>query len=375
MNNNMTRTNTLRTLFFVFLFTKLIYLIGPGFVFHGKPFYTADNLCQNDCGWYKKIATQGYTPFNLEEKWPEIKGKVFQSEWAFFPLYPSIIKAIMYVTSWRFEAAALFFSLLISALAFYLFFHFARLWFDSIQRGFYATLLVMLFPFHFYFSAYYTESLFLFLLLLGFFLIYTQSHSLWIVVVASLLPLLRVNGLIAVFFMALYYCERNHLCYLKNITLKKLSPLLMFLPALLSFGAWCGYQYAITGDFFTFNKVQIGWDRKFVYPWMSLFNASNWEIQFLSLYTLTGVLFLFSKFGKMPLSWWLFCLIGILLPLTAGSALSLPRYASILFPLFFALTPAVDRMDNWKKWGLFTLLFSLQLGGYYFYILGHPISF
>lgn len=371
----MNKKRALSLLFIVFVLTKLFYLVGPGFVFEGKPLFTADNLCQNDCGWYKKIATQGYTHYNLAEKWPEIKGKVFQSEWAFFPLYPKIIAAIMKFTGQRFESAALWFSLISSAAAFFMLFTFASTWFGSVSKAFHTTLLVMLFPFHFYFSAYYTESLFYLLLLSGFYLIYIQKVGIGIVLISALLPLLRVNGLIAVAFMALYYIERNHLLKLQNLTIKKMALLGVFLPALLSFAAWCWYQYEVTGDYMTFNKVQIGWDRKFVFPWASLFNMDRWEVKLLSVYVILGLLFLIKQWGRMPWSWWWFCMIGILLPLTAGSVLSLPRYASILFPLFFILTGTLTKMGGVKQLLSYGLLLFLQLWGYYFFILGHPISF
>lgn len=67
-----------------------------------------------DAGWYQRIPADGY-PTQL----PTVDGHVVavQSAWAFFPLYPYLVKALMVVTGLAWEVVAPTLSLLIGAAA------------------------------------------------------------------------------------------------------------------------------------------------------------------------------------------------------------------------------------------------------------------
>jgi hypothetical protein len=71
-----------------------------------------DVVANWDGQWYKAIATAGY-PSVL----PIEDGVVAQSEWAFYPLYPGLVRLLMWATGLRFEVVAASASLICGALA------------------------------------------------------------------------------------------------------------------------------------------------------------------------------------------------------------------------------------------------------------------
>lgn len=71
------------------------------------------NVATNwDGQWYRSIAENGY-PATL----PLRDGIVAQNEWAFYPVYPFLARALMGITEWGFPAAAVVVSLVASAVA------------------------------------------------------------------------------------------------------------------------------------------------------------------------------------------------------------------------------------------------------------------
>lgn len=76
---------------------------GPGY---------AGLLANWDAGWYRTIAENGY-PRVL----PLVAGQVTQSEWAFLPGYPMVVRIVMLATGWAFGVAATVVSLTCASLA------------------------------------------------------------------------------------------------------------------------------------------------------------------------------------------------------------------------------------------------------------------
>src|SRR5690606_13931242 len=131
-----------------------------------------------------------------------------QSSWAFFPLYPMLLKGISLLTGLGFKASALVCSLVVVAL---LAWQFYRLLCDehtAPEKAFFKTLFLFSLPFHYYFFMYYTEALYLLLIILAFRCtgknrIFPASLFL------ALLVLVRPNGIICLPALVLYWFEKQ----------------------------------------------------------------------------------------------------------------------------------------------------------------------
>ena len=334
----------------------------------------ADFYCSNDCYWYQNIAVNWYETMPADELWKNEDGSLRQSSWAFFPLYPLINKLVMMVTGPDYVFAAFIVAFFLSWLCFLTLY---KLMIKLTDKGkvFHITLITMLFPFHFYFSMYYTESLYLLLLLLGFYGIESKNYLL-LILSCLLLPLVRVNGIIMMLPFFLYMMEKEEIEFksLLKFDSTKIN-LKLFIPVLgfLTFSGWCYYQYLKTGSFTAFSLAQKGWDRNFVFPLKSLFAMKYWEQQVLSVYTILMFIPAILASIKQRNSFRFIIWIGLLLPLTAGSVLSLPRYISVIFPMFKYLGTWVSGFKYLTAFYIF--LFLVQLTTFYFYLISHPFGY
>lgn len=88
---------------------------SPGYTVHfptvGDPGYWVATT-NWDGQWYKQIALHGY-PSTL----PIVNGSVAQNEWAFYPLYPGMCRALMEVTGLPFEVVAPLLSTVLGGIA------------------------------------------------------------------------------------------------------------------------------------------------------------------------------------------------------------------------------------------------------------------
>jgi len=390
--------NRILKIFFLVLSLKLIYLLyglclsyyTDYRVFPGDLRGYADIYCANDCYWYKQITEQGYEKLDKVERiWTSENGDFRQSSWAFFPLYPFINYLSVKLFSLDYTVAAFIPSLILTFLAFYLFYLFLITLKISDKKAWYGLLFFSFFPFHFYFSMYYTESLFLALVLLAF-LGVNSKNKLMLISSVLLLPLTRVNGIIVMLPLVLYIAENKKIqwnrLFLISTYIKEKMLLIPFL-SFISFFAWSLYQYNMTGSFKAFSLAQKGWFKTFQMPYKSLFdigNMSNFNFNFLEsvnldikilsvlviMYFITAV-YQAVKVHRMSLN--LFIFIQLLLPLTAGSVISSPRYASVIFPLFYPVSNFIYHSK--LKYIVLFLLLILQLIMFHFFLINEPISY
>lgn len=372
-------------IFILVIGLKLLYLIyGLALayyteyrVFPGDLRGYTDIYCANDCYWYKQIAEQGYEKLEKVERiWTTENGDFRQSSWAFFPLYPFINYVFLNVFSLDYTIAAFIPSLILTFFTFYLFYLFLLSINITEKKAWYGLLFFSFFPFHFYFSMYYTESLFLALVLLAF-LGVNYKNKLMLISAVLLLPLTRVNGIIIMLPLVLYIAEYYKIQWNKllliNTYFKEKTLLIPFL-SFVSFFSWCIYQYYMTGSFIAFSLAQKGWYKTFQMPYKSLFNSANLDIQILSILVIIYLFIAIYQAIKVhKLSFNIFVFIQLLLPLSAGSVISIPRYASVLFPLFYPISNYIYQSK--LKYIVLIFLFILQLVMYHFFLINEPISY
>lgn len=328
---------------------KLGYVVGS-ILFFFKKFISADELIsifsRNDSNWYLTIAKDWYPKIHSIKELGGISGGTpetgltyLQSPWAFFPMYPFMIRITGTLFQIQPETAAFILAIVSSLALFILTYLLVERLSKDKPLAYFSTIVVMLFPFGYHFSVFYTEAFFMVFLLLSFYVIRIgKSYRLML----SLIPLvlLRPNGLLCLLPIWIYCIEQfglkkpNEL--LTKTNLKKIFYVsLFFLPALLGFAGYLYYQYTMTGFYNAFNIAQKGWGKELMFPFLSLFRQGGWQYQFWSFYIILVMLYAIFLAKKMPLSWNLFIWISILLPLSAGSTVSMSRYISIIFPLYF----------------------------------------
>lgn len=361
---------------------KLAYLLFA-YVVHGNGSEISAGgyirlIQRNDSGWYELIARDWYPEVTDKKDLGYSEGAVFkQSKWAFFPLYPGMNRALMLLTGLGFGITGFIYSLLFSSLTFTGFYWFCLIFYNDHRKSFYYTLLLMIFPFNFYFSMMYTEAVYFSFLILSFIAIHNKKY---LVLPLFLIPLVlvRPNGIISLLPLYLYFLERENIISGKRIHLRLLLSRKIILNSLLfvsgpvAFILYGFYQEAMTGYFFAFSIAQAGWYREFMLPFMAFFRRGDFVTQFNSIYTILFIVLAVFAWKKFPFSLNLLIWISLLLPLFSGSVTSMPRFISVIFP--FMILFGSWLYNTRLKITVPVILVILHFVVFYFWINGHPFS-
>ena len=345
---------------------KALYFVLAGMLGYGG----LDALKRHDSYWYEKIATEGHSHIT-----PEQLGKcdgvvVEQSYYAFFPLYPATVGGFIKLTSLGFDISAFIFSLIISVLLCFLIYKVALKLLNNERLAFAGSLLFLILPFNYYFSMYYTEGLFMVLLLAS---ILSILEKRWwaMAFFASCMVLVRPNGFMVVPVLAILALENNEtgfdLSWLKWSRIKAF-PFVHFIIPTLVFLGYCYYLYCMTGDFFAFKTAQRGWCKETTMPWVAFTRMSSLTEYFQAAYFGLFAIVALWNIKKLRPSFNALIWIMILVPLMTGS-ITLPRFISILFvfPLVFATW--TTSFKKYRQYGLYALIAALHFVSFYFWII------
>ncbi len=335
-----------------------------------------DVFKRHDSYWYEKIAINGH-----EKVTPEQLGKcdgqlIEQSYYEFLPLYPLVVGATMTLLHLGFNAAAFIYSIIFSVSAFLLFYYFASLYTHDEKKAFWGTVILIIFPFHYYFSMYYTESLYL-ILLLGSFIAVHEKKNVLLSVLLAFLVLIRPNALFMTIPLFIYYFEKHYSLDIKLIfkrNIREYIPLLAFVSAPIVMLAYGVYLKYMTGDFFAYITARRGWCLYTTFPWEPLLRMKGWIDYFKFFYLAAFGLFSLFFMKKIPLSMHALIWINLLLPLTSN-LITLPRFISciFIFPILFS-----DWFSG-SKWpvrlSLALVLFAGQLVTFSFWLTSSEFSY
>lgn len=322
--------------------------------------FSVDHWNRFDSLWYEDIAQNGYDKMDITKKHP-------QANWNFFPLYPMLLKAASSL-SFPIRASGIVISniLLYAALAIIYRFIEKRYSANIAERTIFYTLIA---PASFYFSVAYSESLFLFLMALGFYLAY-EKRFIWASVIGALAAITRIPGFILMLVVAYKYLEakgislrRPRLADLKKLDAPVLGafaltpvPLIMFLYHLKT----------LTGDFLAPMHEQQIWGRTTTFPLWPIIRyildpyittASGWDIGIFSftvtVVALTSLIIGWKKIDKPMLA---FAIGLLLMPLASANIYfaGMVRYCLVVFPLYVI----------WAQWGEKSHIFSQALTMY-----------
>jgi Gpi18-like mannosyltransferase len=293
-----------------------------------------DSFFRFDSAWYNEIIQTGYS-YNPEK----------QSNVAFFPLYPILVKAIASLTSLNVPISGLLLSNLCLILALFFVYKISNIYLN--KRGCEKVLILMLvFPTSFFYSCFYTESLYL-LTTAACFYFFLNKKYFWSGFFGFFASLTRVTGVIIFLAFAIELLWK----YLKKKELPRRESLfLLLIPCgLIAYMVFLAWKF---NEPLAFIKVQDLWGRdERVFPLITLINY--WKnINFIfpkdanNAVRLLNTFFSFSFLGillfslvKKPLniSLLIFAFLSFFLPLSTGTTESMMRYMMTIFPIFIIL--------------------------------------
>lgn len=335
---------------FLFLLTYIGSLVFPkianggiGAIGPGKAFDFLASWAQWDGGHFINIARFGY--FGPQE-------------YAFFPLFPNLIKLVSIFTFGNYVLAGL----LVSNISFFLFLIF---FYKLIDKKFgqkianTAIFTFLVFPTSYFGAAVYSESVFLFLAVLV--LYYLENKKLFYAAIASLFAgATRLIGIFLIIPIAWSYLESI------SFKIKNLDWKILLLPLSISgLFLYSLYLYLKFGDPFYFSTVESVWHRSLVNPITTIYSylavnpfAKPFNDYLDFAVTLGFLAILVTGFKKIPKSWWLYSLLVILLPASTGTLTSMPRYALSAFPVFALVAIYLENKTILKItiWGIFLTL-------------------
>ncbi|NCR08549.1 MAG: hypothetical protein GPI95_09415 [Microcystis aeruginosa LG13-11] len=293
-----------------------------------------DSFFRFDSAWYNEIIQTGYS-YNPEK----------QSNVAFFPLYPILVKAIASLTSLSVPIAGLLLSNLCLIFALIFVYKISNIYLN--KRGSEKVLILMLvFPTSFFYSCFYTESLYL-LTTAACFYFFLNKKYFWSGFFGFFASLTRVTGVIIFLAFAIELLWK----YLKKKELPRRESLfLLLIPCgLIAYMVFLAWKF---NEPLAFIKVQDLWGRdERVFPLITLINYwrninfifpkdANHAVGFLNTFfsfSFLGIL-LFSIVKKpLNISLLIFAFLSFFLPLSTGTTESMMRYMMTIFPIFIIL--------------------------------------
>lgn len=350
----------------IFIIAQLSVMIILKDRFYGEPKKGLMELFFRwDSGWYFSIVHNGYHFAPGEE-----------SPVAFSPLYPILIKIFSYVfrdvllTGYIVSNVAFFFA------AVYLY-RIMLLETKSSETAFCTIFLMLISPVSFFFSIFYTEGLFICLIILS---LYYARNKNWLA--ASLFgfcaTLTKILGVLIVVPIVLEYfdLEFNNL---KSI-FKKLGHVrwdfLFILLVPMAIVAYMAYFHFAVGDALAFVHAQTAWNRKFVSFIQTWMNIAGFEPFYRWVYRVAIIISAISigylAVRKMRLSYVVYAVVFALMVLSSNNPECLPRYLSAVFPIHMGIGMIAARGEFLRRsiacfylsfLTLFTILF---VNGYWF---------
>jgi Gpi18-like mannosyltransferase len=313
-----------------------------------SPFW--DGYIRLDSLHYAEIIRKGYY-VHTEGRW-----KGLSTNASFFPLYPSLVKAFHRVKipgyGKLFESIwppGLILSNASFVLALFYMLRIARLNLneDAAQRS---LVYLLAFPSSFFFSAFYTESLFLLTTTASFYYFLTGRYlrsGCWGLLAASS----RSPGfLLFPAFLLGHIWTRGFRFSRSDLSLLWLNLIPCGLVVVM------GILYWKVGDPFAFSKGQVAWGRSFTPPYQTLwttlksinwslpigqFGNTIWAIEFVSSIAFLALPFALLRGHHKALP--IYAFLVILMPLTTGTTMGMVRYEVIAFPSFFVLASLGER--------------------------------
>lgn len=313
--------------------------LNPTEFYQDKNLNLIDLRVHWDSFWYLKIAKGGYQ---------YVPGEL--SSIAFFPLYPSLIWILSLVPGFSSPLAGWIISTLALGVGLIFLYKLVKEFhpqIDPIQP----IILLLIFPTAFFLNSVYTESLFLALSIIFFYLL-LKKQFLKAALFLSLASVCRVNGL---FLLIPFIFE-----YFKTYGIKRSlnKNILSFPIASLGILSFMTFQYLKFNEPLAFFKAQMQWGRTFSFnsehfQFISPSSYANLatDLLFFIVCIVVGIL----TMKKLKVSYGLYILSITLIAVSTGTLMSISRFSLILFPVFI-LVASVKSKEFQFGWKLVSIL-------------------
>lgn len=280
-----------------------------------------------DTAWYLDIAQNGYST---------IQNQVHQTNIAFFPLYPLIMRYLGSIIGNSYIAGLIVsnFCLIVSCIYLY---RLVNLDYDE-DTSVRSIKYLLLFPVSFILSGVFTESLYLALTLICFY--YARTGKWYLVgITGFFLSLTRSTGVLIVLpllyegLMPLLKDNKS----LKNLKSSWHQILPLFYLSLIPLGTilFMIFNYYLTGDFMAFAHAQVMWQRHLGNPLAILIMGYHGDIYtaFEAAFATIAIFIVILFYRKIRFSYWIFFMYSIFVPLSTG-IWSMPRFILVIFPIY-----------------------------------------
>lgn len=273
----------------------------------------------------------------------------------FFPLFPIIINVfhLPVFSIWQFSLALFIsnFCFLISLI----FLNKLLLLDYTPKQGQSMVLNLLIFPTSFFFAAIYSESLFLLLLVLSFYLA-RQKKWFWASIAALLLSVTRPVGILILPALIVEYLIQQNFTNIRPLSFADFKKIWTVFLIPLGFIAWSIFNYIKWGDFFYFLHSQgelnngrstqsVVFFHQTIWRYLKILTLTStsqfeWWVAFLEIGCFVfGVVMIFLAWKqKVRKSYVFFAILAFLMPTLTGTFSGLPRYLIVLFPIFIAIT-------------------------------------
>ncbi|MCL4440714.1 MAG: glycosyltransferase family 39 protein [Firmicutes bacterium] len=334
---------------FIWRFNSLVPFNYPGYVndthhFLSDPkaqnhkFNLISGLAQYDAQWYLKIAADGYTFSPTDKQSLVDKSKMQNLTFAFFPLYPWLIKTwLLWVKDVQWSA---FITSQVLLVANFVSLYYVVTKFFSAQVALKTSWLVFLFPFSIFFRSYYAENL---LLLLLIWFSYLMMQKKWLVS-GILLSVINITKGTVVLLNVVYFVYLLREIRYQKINIRSLI-IYLGVPMILPLG-WVIFNYLSTGNPLFFYTVQTAWYHPEPFWYHVIFNlflvVNFWRLPLHTIHfsqidvittVLTSYVLIVSRKQLPRILWWVSFSI-FLTPLLVRDLAAFGRFQSISFPLF-----------------------------------------
>lgn len=275
----------------------------------------------------------------------------------FFPLYPGLIKALNPYCGGSNLIAGLVISWFAFALSLFIFRKLILIDYDE-KTALRAILYLLIFPFSFFFSMVYSESLFLFLLLASFY--FARTKKWWLAGLFGLLA--SATRIVGILILPALLVEAYEQCKEENIKIKEkvksILPLLSIPLGLIYYMRFLITNFQNPLIFIDPSTDKIILLYQVLWRYFKMILTTKLDPLYFSVWLelIVSILFLFIIIKslidkKIRLSYLVFAFFAFILPTLSGTFVSMPRFMLVLFPCFIYLA----RIEN----KIFKVLFPI----------------
>ena len=323
------------------------------FVHVHKNFFSS--MCKWDCQWYLTIIKDGYdlAPRTTPKLWKGL------ANWAFFPLYPYIVRYLSAITSVPPVVVGVIFNHIIVLLSLMVFYKYLKLFVDELNSRF-GVILLAFSPFSIYFTSLYTEALFLLLSLLSFYYMRTNRLILSAICGGFLSATRPIGVMFSLPFLGHQILHTKFgfkaVCKIIILTIISVSGLLLYMY----------YLQIHVSDYLAFQHIQKGWGRHGLDTQNPVKQLIKWaqdthNFLYFSISVAMSIYLLFKKHFAEAL----FNLLCIMPGALTGTMMSEGRFCGTLFTLYFGVVILARKSNSLKI--TIALLFILFYTSYFLY--------